>query len=367
MTTTQAVKTVGLFLPNWVGDAVMATPAIRAIRRRFPRPTTLVGIMRPKMVELFAGTEWFDEIWPWEPTLLTGPHSQTKLVQKLRGRQLEILVLFTNSLRTALLAFLGRARRRVGYARDARSLLLTDKIYPRTEAGRIVPEPMVWTYLALAEAIGCPPESPHLELAVTPQEKRLAAEVLAKLGFLGNGPILGLVYAGAQGPARRWPVEYYLELARMVVRATTWQVLIIVGPDERSIGRQIEAEVSHPRVRSVADLPSLGLGLAKACLEACQVVISPDSGPRHIAAALGKPVITLYGPTDPIWGANPTVRTIDLFVELPCLGCLEAVCPLGHHKCMRELKPSLVFGAFQQVAEGFPCQWATFRAVDAGH
>lgn len=346
-----AVKTVAIFLPNWVGDAVMATPAIRAIRRRFPRPAKLVGIMRPKMRELFAGTDWFDQILPWEPKLWKGPYCQWQLIRQLRRTRVDLLILFTNSLRSAILGFLGKARRRVGYARDGRTFLLTDKVYWLQKRGKFVPQPMVYAYLALAEAVGCPPESPRLELSVTPGERQEAERVLAGLGFSPHEPILGLVYAGAHGPARRWPVEYYIELARKIATTTVWQLLVIVGPDERHVGREIARRVNHPRVQTLADLPVLGLGLAKACLDACRLVISPDSGPRHIAAALGKPVITLYGPSDPIWGANPTVRSLNLFVDLPCLGCLKPVCPFGHHRCMKDLSPARVFAAFSAVAQ----------------
>ena len=363
--TTFAGRHVALLLPNWVGDAVMATPAIRAIRKRYPRPAKLTGIMRPKMVELFAGCDWFDENWPWDPRGRLPLLADLKLVLRMRACPIDLLVLFPNSLHSALLGFLGGARERVGFVRDCRGWLLTRKVYPHRLGGRIVPRPMVESYLQLAEAAGCPPEPLDLQLRCTAEEERLGEKIFQSIGFSGADPTVGLVYAGAQGPARRPPVEHYIELARMIVFSTHWQVLLVAGPDEREVAVRICQAVSHPRVKTMVHWPSLGLSVAKACLARCQVVISPDSGPRHVAAALGKPVITLYGPTTPIWGANPTVKNIDLFVELPCLGCLKPVCPYGHHRCMRELKPERVFQAFCTLigqGRGMPSEQKTIAA-----
>lgn len=341
---------VALFLPNWVGDVVMATPAVRAIRRRYPRPHRLIGIIRPKMAELLAGTDWFDVLWTWEPRWWGRGPSQWDLLQRMRQERVDLLVLFTNSLRSACLGLLGKARQRVGYVRDGRGWLLTGRLYPRSVGGRIAPAPMVFTYLALAEAVGCPPESPRLELSLTPEEEEQGKLLFRRLGFYRNRPTVALVYAGAQGPARRWPVGHYVDLARKIASSGIWQVLVVVGPSEREIGWEICKKVADPRVRTTADEPHHGLSITKAALAACDICISTDSGPRHIAAAFGKPVITLYGPTDPIWGANPTVHSVDLFVDLPCRGCLQPVCPLGHHRCMQELSPERVYEAFSALA-----------------
>ncbi len=351
---------LALFLPNWVGDTVMATPAIRAIRRHYPRPHRLIGIIRPKMQELLAGTEWFDDLWPWEPKWRGGSPNQWHLIVQMRRRPIDILVLFTNSLRTALLALLGGARQRVGFARDGRSWLLTTKLFPEKAGGKVVPRPMVTTYLSLAEAVGCPPESPHLELHLTPEERHLARLIFTKLKLQLTKRTVALVYAGAQGPARRWPAEYYVQLARYILAETHWQILVVAGPDDRQVAELIRDRINHARAQTMTELPHLGLSAAKACLAASDVVVTPDSGPRYIAAAFNKPLITLFGPTDPIWGSNPTINSADLFVDLPCRGCLQPVCPLNHHRCMKELTPQLVFDTFCKVIENYEASQSAF-------
>ena len=118
-------------------------------------------------------------------------------------------------------------------------------------------------------------------------------------------------------------------LARQVVEKLDYDVLVLCGPGERDAARQIAAQSSSPRVFSLSSQEA-SLGLTKGCLARCRLMVSTDSGPRHIAAALGLPVVTLLGPTRPEWIENPTVRGPLLRAELPCLGCGQRVCPLHH-------------------------------------
>jgi heptosyltransferase-2 len=125
-------------------------------------------------------------------------------------------------------------------------------------------------------------------------------------------------------------------------------VLVVCGPGEAALARQIVDLAASPRVFSLADQP-LGLAATKASLKRSRLTVSTDSGPRHVAAAFGRPVITLLGPTLPVWIDNPTVRGEMVRLPLDCLGCGKRVCPLGHHRCMRDLSPDLVFEAVERV------------------
>jgi len=339
---------VVLFLPNWIGDVVMATPAIRAIRRRFPPPAVIVAVARPKMAELLAGTRWIDQWIFYDPRSRQAELSQSALVVRLRKMRAELAVLFTNSLRTAVLAWLGGVPHRVGYVKDARALLLTGKLYPRRKDGRPVPWPMVDWYLGLAEAVGCPPESPRLQLEITESERLLGEQVWTKLGLRRDGRVVALNGGSATSPARLWPPEYFAELARRIVDQLDHDVLVLCGPSERHLARSIVTLSGSDRVFSLADQPP-GLAVPKACLGRCRLLISTDSGPRHIAAALGKPVITLFGPTRTEWVENPTVRAIHVRADVECVGCSKRCCPEGHHRCMRELTVDRVFSSVLEV------------------
>ncbi len=339
-----------LFLPNWLGDLVMATPALRAIRRRFARPARLVGIVRPNLAELLAGTDWLDEQWLFDPRSEQRSCRQVALVRRMRRERFDMAVLFPNSLRTAMLAWLGGARQRIGHVWDGRGPLLTGRVYPKRHAGRLAPSPLVDHYLALAEAAGCVPESPRLELACTESERQVAEAIWQKLGLRRDGRVIALNSSGAYGEAKLWPVEHFGRLARRIARQSDHDVLVICGPQEREAAQRIVRLADHPRVFSLAD-EQLGLCASKASIQRSRLMISTDSGPRHVAAAFGKPVVTLFGPTMPIWVENPTVRTVHLQLDLDCIGCGERACPLGHHRCMRELSVETVFAGVEKLLQ----------------
>ena len=333
---------VGIFLPNWLGDLVMATPALRALRRHFGPDARLVGIIRPNLAELLAGTGWLNEQWFFDPRDSRREYGQRLLMRRMRRERFDMVLLFPNSLRTAVLAWLGGARERIGYTSNGRGRLLTGKLYPRRENGRRAAWPMVDSYLALAEAAGCPPESPRLELACTEAEQEVGDAIWQRLGLRTDGRVIALNSSGAYGGAKRWPAERFGQLARRVADETEHDVLVICGPEERETARQIVRHADHRRVFSLAD-QRLGLAASKACIRRSRLMVSTDSGPRHIAAAFGKPVITLFGPTMPIWVENPTVRNVDVGLDLDCIGCGKRVCPLGHHECMQGLSAELVY------------------------
>jgi heptosyltransferase-2 len=209
---------------------------------------------------------------------------------------------------------------------------------------------MVDGYLALAAAAGCPPESPRLQLVVTPAEAALGNTIWQQLGLRTDGRVVVLNSSGAYGAAKLWPVEHFAQLARQIVDTLDHDVLVVCGPQERQAAGQIARQAERRRVFSLAEGP-LGLPATKVCMQRARLVVSTDSGPRHIAAALGKPVITLFGPTLPIWVRNPTVRAVDLQLDLDCIGCYRRTCPLGHHRCMRELPVNMVYAAVARIIQ----------------
>jgi len=333
---------IAIFLPNWLGDLVMATPTLRAMRRHFGRDARLVGILRPYLAEVLGGIDWLSEQWYYDPRATDRDVRPLALVRRMRREQFDSVVMLTNSLRTAIVALLSGAPKRIGYVRYGRGPLLTTKLYPRRRGFRLLDSPMVDTYLALAEAVGCGNESPRLELATTAADELSADAVFRRLGLRNEGRLITFNSSGAYGGAKLWPAEYFARLARRVVRELDHDVLMMCGPNEREIARQVVQLAGSPRVCSMADQP-LDLGTAKACIRRGRLMVSTDSGPRHVAAAFGKPLVTLFGPMLPVWGANPTQRMANVLLELDCIGCHKRVCPLGHHKCMRELTVDRVF------------------------
>lgn len=339
---------IAIFLPNWLGDLVMATPTLRAIRRQFATKAHLIGIIRPHLVDLLAGTNWLDETWPFSPRANNKHWGHWPLIRRMRSRRIDLAVLLPNSLRTAVLARVGGARQRIGYSRYGRGPLLTHPIESPRLNGLLAESPMVDYYLKLAEALGCPPESRRLELATLEEDERSADRVWQSLGLRPDGRVVAFNCGSATSPARLWPAEHFGALAHWIAQRLDHDVLVLCGPKEAQPAREIVRLAAHPRVFCMADQP-LDLGTAKACIRRSRLMVSTDSGPRHIAAAFGKPVVTLYGPTPPTWSENPTVVAIDLRLDLECIACQNRVCPLRHHRCMQDLTPEMAYAAVAKL------------------
>ena len=242
-----------------------------------------------------TGVDWLDEQWYFDPRAKRPDQGRFALVRRMREERFDLAVLLTNSFHTALLAWLGGAKERVGYARNGRGLLLTNKVATPRDMKGIIPRPMVQSYLDLAAAVGCGPESPRLELAVTPPERRLGESIWRRLGLRRDGRVVAIYAGGAYGAAKQWPVEHAAALARLIVRKLDHDALIVCGPQECQTARDIVLMAECPRVFSLASQP-VGLPATKACLQRCRLLVSTDSGPRHVAAALGTQVITLLRP-----------------------------------------------------------------------
>jgi heptosyltransferase-2 len=339
---------VGVFLPNWIGDVVMATPAIRALRRHVGPGGRLIGVMRPYVADVLAGLNWLDEHIYHDKRPRRFSFADADTYRRLRSEKLDRVVLLTNSLRTGWMAWRSGARERIGYSGDARALLLTNRLpRPRSKRSR-GPVSTIDGYLRLAEAAGCVIDSRRLELATTQADEQAADHVWHQLGLPPGDRVILLNSGGAYGAAKHWPAEHFAELARRIVRSGEFSVLVNCGPQERRIAQAIAIQAADPRVVSLAHLDDLPIGLTKACVRRSRLVVSTDSGPRLIAIAFGKPVITLFGPTDPAATATHYEQEISLALGLDCQPCMARVCPLGHHRCLRELTVDQVYSAVAQ-------------------
>ncbi len=338
---------VAVLLPNWVGDVVMATPTLRALRNHYARDCEIAWIMRPVMADLLAGTGWCDRVFYCDRRSGNRQLGTLALAQSLRKWRPHTLVLLTNSLWAAAVAWLSGASQRVGYARNGRRPLLTTALPVRREGWRRVPVPASEYYLQLAYALGCGPEELRTELATLSADEAAADRIWRQLGLDLAQKVIVFNTGSAVGTAKSWPPEYFAELARRAVARRENAVLIICGPGERDTARQIERAANHPRVKSLAG-QELGLGVSKACVRRSQLMVTTDSGPRHFALAFEVPVVTLFGPTDPRWIDSRPPLTTNLSHPVECSPCGKSVCPYGHQRCMRELTVDRVDAVVQR-------------------
>jgi heptosyltransferase-2 len=338
---------LAVFLPNWIGDVVMATPAVRALRQRYPA-ARLSAVCRPYVAGVVDGLPWFDDIIPLD---MRGPWRQRwpAVGWRLRQMDVDLAVLFPNSFHSALVAWLGRCRRRIGFRRYARGLLLTEALEPaRDPCGRLVPSPILDDYNMLAQRGGCWWPGYRMELATTPVAEEAADRVYDKFQ-LYDQEVVCLNPGAAFGAAKHWPAESFARLTRALVEQRGCRVLVLCGPSERSMARQIAAQADMPQVASLAEEP-LSLGLTKALVRRCALLVTTDSGPRHFAAAFQRPVVSLFGPTHIAWTDTHYAAEIALQERVPCGPCQQRVCHLDH-ACMTRLAPERVLHAAQQLLE----------------
>jgi heptosyltransferase-2 len=347
--------------PSWVGDAVMATPALRAMRECYPK-AHIAYMMKRYVKPLYTGVPWADQLITYRSgkTEKKAGKGLFDLSGRLRGAKFDLAVLLPNSFQTALVCKMANIPRIVGYERDGRGFLLSDKLLPRKEKGKFVPTPIVKYYMGLAHYLGSQCRDFTMKLFVTESERREACDVLEACGLsreierpaASGKPPLIMLNPGAQfGAAKCWPVEYFATLADRLVDELGATILISGAPRERKIVEGISRSMRHAPV----DLLSKGstLGTLKEIVRRCDLMITNDTGPRHIAAAFDVPVVTLFGPTHPEWTEINFAKERKLAVKVFCGPCQKKTCPLDH-RCMTRLTPPMVYDAAIELLQRNP-------------
>ncbi|MDA0658978.1 MAG: lipopolysaccharide heptosyltransferase II [Planctomycetota bacterium] len=341
---------VGVVLPNWIGDVVMATPTLRNLKRHFGHDVRLIGVMRPYVRDVLAGSNLLEQEVLFDPRSSDRSHHTWSVGRQLRRMNVEVMVLLTNSVRSAALAWLSGAQQRIGYARGGRRWLLTQALTAPRVAGGWKPISAVDYYLQLSYALGAGQDSGIPVLNTLPADDDAARHVWKSFGIPAGASVVVLNTGGAYGQAKHWPSSYFSHLAsRIAVEREEW-VIILCGPAERQQATLIEQQAAHPRVRSLAAFPS-SIGLTKAVVRRAQRMITTDSGPRHFSHPFQVPVLTIFGPTDPQWSETRHPQSIHVQEAMDCSPCGKRVCPLGHHRCMVDLTPERVYRYYERFCE----------------
>ena len=347
---------LGIILPNWVGDVVMATPTLRALRKHVSAEGKIVGIMRPYVAQVLAGNPWLDETICYSKKKSGEALSGRELRRRLRAAKLDAVVLLTNSLRTAWMAWRSGAGERIGYSRDGRGWMLTTKLYEPRQGWKISPLPQIDSYLNIAYAMGCAQESSELELSTRDEDEAYADRVWSELGLPTGERVVVINSGGAFGAAKDWPTEYFAELAKRLARREGVHVLVNCGPNEREKAKNIVELAGEGRVVSLAGQAELPIGLTKSVIRRSRLLVTTDSGPRFFGVAFKKPVVTLFGPTSTRWTQTHSELEASLSLGLDCQPCMESTCPLSHHRCMRDLSVEEVYSKVSQQLRRFSVQ-----------
>lgn len=340
------MKRIAIFLPNWVGDVVMASPAIAAIHRAFPA-AELLAVGKPYVADVLGAAPWFREFISFDKK---GSSSQRLLAVagRLRRGGIDTAILFPNSLRPALAAAVAGATTIVGFARYGRGVLLSHRLEPaRGARGSFVPSPIIDDYNRLAMAVGTPDPGRRMQLFTADEDEKGADDVWDRFGLIRRPRVVLLNPGAAFGAAKHWPDDSFARLARLLTHRQNCGVLVLCGPGERDIARRIADASRSPHVHSLGD-SKLSLGLTKALIRRSDLLVTTDSGPRHFAAAFDRPVVTLFGPTHIAWTETYYEKAIHLQQKVPCGPCQQRVCPLDH-RCMKELSADVVYAAAERL------------------
>jgi heptosyltransferase-2 len=330
-------KRVLIVAPNWVGDSIFVLPAVTALRRRFASAKFCL-LAKPSIIALHRASPIFDS---FEPLLNSGRWGRFVTQWELRKDRFDLAIVFPPSFSSALGAFLSGARVRVGRRGEGRGVFLNMRL-PRAQRNRHVSE----EYLDIARLLGAEAQENDkiLQLPLT-EEGIQERDGLFREAGLESGPrLIALCPTSAFGPSKCWDPENYAALARRL-QEQGFQPFLLGAPDE--------LDTLHPIAKEAGMLPILLPSLAglAACLAAAGLVVANDSGPLHVAAAVGTRTVGLYGPIDPKWSAPMGAHSKVLYTNEVCSPCFKAVCPLGHHACMKNISPEAVMRALQELSK----------------
>ena len=336
---------------NWVGDAIMALPALQAVRERFADAHIAI-LALPYVAQIYEGQGIADELIIYDRKgEHAGMRGRERLVAALKAKQLDTALLLQNAFDAAWISWRAGIPQRIGYNRDGRGLLLT-KAIPVPKAGEI-PTPEMFYYLELLRRAGwleSLPDLPEISLRVTADQRERAEAKLCALGARA-GVLRIAVGAGASyGSAKCWPPERFAQALNHLRREQDADIVLFGTSSETEVSAAIQAGLSRPALdltgkTQVAELPAL--------LSRCNAFLGNDSGAMHVAGAVGLPVVAVFGPTDP-FGTAPVTPRCTIVQEKPyCSPCFLRRCPTDH-RCMTAVTPEMVSKPLLKVLAEVP-------------
>ena len=333
--------------PNWLGDAVMCEPALNQVRTLFPQAEITV-LVKPGIADLLAQHPAVNRTLVYDDR---GRHAgligKWTLAGVLRRHRFDLAILFQNAFEAALISFLAGIPRRFGYATDGRSLLLTD---PVTVPSRTGQKHQVEYYWDLLKPLGGEGPAPAPRLFVTPDESMLIARRLADAGIGESDLVIGVNPGSTYGQAKRWLPDRYAEAVNRIVKETQIRsgsrvgVVIVGAKGEEQLGKAIADQI---KTRTVVCSGQTTVRELMALVKRCQLFLTNDTGPMHVAAAFKVPLVAVFGPTD--WQTTSPFGVDAKLVRQPvtCAPCLLRECPIDH-RCMTGVTVEQVYGAALQ-------------------
>lgn len=335
----EEIKRVVVRGTNWVGDSLMTVPALRALRRVLP-DAEITLVIRPSAQGIFSEADFVDEVLLYDRK---GVFSVIPQVREWRKRKFELAVLFQNAFEAALIPFLAGVPLRLGYATESRQALLTHPLaLPDWRSSRHE----VFYYLYLVAALeqmlfgtsSIVETDPDASIQISDVRKAEASELLRAHGVHEDELVVALCPGSINSRAKRWPAEAYAALADRLID-THRQVLLIGSKDETDVSKEVTSRMRH---RPIVLTGQTTLDQITAVLAGVDLIVTNDTGPAHIGAALGRPTIVIFGPTNPLT-TRPFSPVAEILRHPPdCAPCMLRDCPIDH-RCMTAITVDEVF------------------------
>lgn len=320
---------------NWIGDAVMTTPAVRTIRENFPE-SEIVMLVHPWVSDVFRYSPRVDRLILYEKKgRHKGLQGMWRLADELRQERFDCAILLQNAFEAALIAMLAGIPARGGYTTDGRGFLLTHGVQKINELNK---KHEVNYYQRIMLGLGLTPAVNEPELFIQGEQINAARRLLAeRIGeHPGNGPVIGFNPGAAFGPAKRWPADKFADLARILCRHTGCRIVLFGSMADRETAAAIKNAAGTEAASRMIDLTgATSLIEAMALIGECDVFVTNDSGLMHVAAALHTPLAAIFGSTDHIATGPFSDNAVVIRKPLPCSPCKKNQCPEKHFRCMR--------------------------------
>ncbi|MDP8262302.1 MAG: lipopolysaccharide heptosyltransferase II [Candidatus Ancaeobacter aquaticus] len=330
-----------IHMPNWIGDMVMSLPAIHAVRKLFPN-AKITACCYPHIAPLLTTNSDIDSVYVLPPRKkgFTGLTDMFKTGEAIRRGRYDLGLLFPNSVRSAVLFFLGRVSYRVGYAKDGRGFLLSQCVKRDKDTLRLHHSAY---YYRIAKEIGNVPDLLPPSITIDSESKQWAKdEVLSKRSR--KGPLIGVNPGAAFGPAKRWPLRKFRELIIELIKNTDADIVLFGSPKEADRTKEITSNLPYTIINMAGKTNLLQLA---AGMQVCDTVVSNDSGPMHIASAVGVSVVALFGSTDPNITA-PLGSCELIYKDIECSPCLKRTC-LKNYECMESITVEDVYRSVEKL------------------
>lgn len=324
--------------PNWIGDAVMSLPAVAGLKALYPG-SSLTVLTKTRAVPVFLNNPDIDSVLEYDDK---GRHKGVKgrftLARELRAASFDLAVLMQNAFDAAFIAYLAGIPERVGYARDLRSALLTKAVAVTPEIKKR--HQVFYYYNIVKELGGKVPDRPRPRIYIGKEDADWA-EFFIKKNSLASSVLVGAAPGASYGPAKRWPVDSYAEvLSRFSGKGCI--PIIFGGPEDAETCKAVSEKVRGKHLNLAGGVT---LRQFMAILARLGVFITNDSGPMHIASALGVATVAIFGSTDPTLTGPLSANSTVLIKKADCSPCFDRVCSKGHYRCLTSITADEVFEA----------------------